>query len=619
MLTGRIRAQAVLLSVIPLAFLLLLLGLTIVLQWQTQDAAWWAEHSALVLNASDAVDNTLSDANTGVVSYLTTHRASGLARYRAARARMPAQLESLERIVADNPEQEARARRIASGTLSALQLLQQYLQLVQAGRMREAQTLDASPKTRALANDLAAAKAEFTRAERGLAIERFRSLRRSLGIFAAAVITFTLIGILITLLTTGRFGLRLAQRLVQLADNARVLGEGGNPALMGGNDEIADLDRVYQAMARRLRQEHHVASTLQRALLPQQIASLPGFEISTAYSPASEGADIGGDWYDAFPLSEELLALNVGDVAGSGLQAATIMGAVRQAMRTAARENPDPSVVFGIVNRMVCAEGWLVSGFFAVLDVRDRRLFYSSAGHPPPLLVSGDGEVRPLEADGLLLGVDPSAEFRTCEAALPENAMIVLYTDGLIEAERDLLKGASLLQAIVSGRQVRESKEPAREIQRLVFERVRQRDDSAILTVRALSQAAQPRTAWTFDATDPHAARRVRAEMVKFIASQNPQSDSSLAELVFGELAGNIAKHSGGPAKFSIERRDGCVVLRISDRGKAFDYNLRTHMDPFAEEGRGLFLVHTLARKMQIEHEDGWNTVTVLLPLHPDY
>ncbi len=290
------------------------------------------------------------------------------------------------------------------------------------------------------------------------------------------------------------------------------------------------------------------------------------------------------------------------------------MGAARQAIRTVAREHFSPSEVLGIVNRMVCAEGWLVSAFFATLDVPARRLRFSSAGHPPPLLVH-DGGISTLEAEGLILGVDATAEYQIAEMEMPEDALLVMYTDGLIEAERDLLQGAARLRQIVSDERVLESEEPAREIQTRVFEKITPRDDSAVLTVRSarVRTSGTERWVWTFDATDPGAARRVRGEMVRFIADNAPDSDLAVAELIFGELAGNVAKHSPGSAKLAVERRDGHVVLQMAAKGRPFKYEYRD-VSPFAEEGRGLFLVHSLAERVAIDRENGRNVVTVVLP-----
>ena len=605
--------QTLLLGVIPLVFLIALLALAIILQRQTQAAAWWASHSADVLSHSEGIQQAVSDLNGRAVSYRMERSARTLQAYGANRERVVTQTAELERLVADNAAQERRAQAIGAAVNDAVRVLDEFVADLRAGRVRAADALGASPQTQSIAGRLANTRLAFDGAERALAIRRFGTLGAWLGIYGNLVIGFTAIGILGTLLAMARFGVRLAQRLEQLAENARRLGAGENPAPLRGDDEIARIDRVYREMARRLRQERRVARTLQRALLPQELPTFEGVSVSTAYSPAAEGTEIGGDWYDAFAISDDLLAIGVGDVAGSGLKAATIMGAVRQATRTAARENPDPAGVLRSVNRMTCAEGWLVTAFFGIIDVRDGSLFYANAGHPPPFVCEDEGTV-PLDCTGLILGVDPDARFSTCEYRLQEGSMLVLFTDGMIEAERDVIKGLADLEKIAEDPAVRSAPSPARLIQRKVFERIRPHDDSAILALRVLhlGTASQRKLEWTFDARDAEQSHRVRAEMMAFITGQSPAADFSVAELIFGELAGNVARHTPGPAQFAVERRDGLIVLEISDYGRAFAYEHHA-IDPFAENGRGLFLVHELASGVRIERNGDRNTVTVSL------
>lgn len=555
--------------------------------------------------------------NAGMAAYVMQHRKDALDRFAAASARLPVEVHTLQRMVADNPAQSARANAVAAATFQASDIIHKYLGYMENGQLGKARALDNSAQVRAIVNRLNAAKSDFDQAERVLAIQRFGNLRARLRVYTIAIISITAAGIVITLLAGGSFGLRLVGRLMRLAENARLLGEGQNPDLIGGDDEIAALDLAYHDLALRLRREHRVASTLQRALLPQQTPQIPGVELSTAYSPAAEGAEIGGDWYDAFPLSDDLLAISVGDVSGSGLKAATIMGAVRQAIRTAARETTDAAAVLNTVNRLICSENWLVSAFFAMLDVRDGKVFFSSAGHPPPLLVPHDGEAVQLQCEGLLLGVDPAARFTACSAYVRAGDMLVLYTDGLVELRHNVLNGLRELERIVKSDRVRDALEPAQMIQDLVFEEMVPRDDSAVLTLRVidLREAPSPAaTRWTFDARDAQEARKVRREMVQFITGHLPHTDFSAAELIFSELAGNVAKHTTGNAELSVERRNGCVILKMTDRGGAFDYTAPDVVDPLAESGRGLFLVKQLSGGMRIDRNNGTNTVTVQLP-----
>ena len=151
----------------------------------------------------------------------------------------------------------------------------------------------------------------------------------------------------------------------------QLVGAGETPLTIEGADEIAQLDTVYREMALRIRQtvsereealeayrrEHIVASTLQRAMLPSALPLLPDIRFSASYSAASESQRVGGDFYDAFELPDGRVALTIGDVTGHGLEAAVIMGEIRQALRAASFESADPSAILDRASRLLIASG----------------------------------------------------------------------------------------------------------------------------------------------------------------------------------------------------------------------------------------------------------------------
>lgn len=149
--------------------------------------------------------------------------------------------------------------------------------------------------------------------------------------------------------------------------------------------------------------EHRVADRLQRALLPEKLPSIDGAEFFAAYRPASDEAEVGGDWFDAFALPNGRVAVSIGDVAGHGLEAAVIMGEVRQAIRTAAVAAESASAVLDYVNRIFLLRQSLgiVTAIFGIYDPATSELRYACAGHPPPLLALTSGPVRALPAGSL--------------------------------------------------------------------------------------------------------------------------------------------------------------------------------------------------------------------------
>ncbi|WP_225447176.1 PP2C family protein-serine/threonine phosphatase [Streptacidiphilus sp. PB12-B1b] len=194
-----------------------------------------------------------------------------------------------------------------------------------------------------------------------------------------------------------------------------------------------DNDRLHAQIAR-------IAERLQRSLLPD----LPQhglLDIAARYTPARDGAEVGGDWYDAFLLPDDTLTLIIGDVTGHDLKAAVSMSQVRNMLRGIACDRKEPPGK--ILARLDAANAILYPGqtltcLYALLDQPDPagpwHLDYAVAGHLPPLLVTREGGTRFLEQGrSLLLGVRPHRTRPQATELLPPGATVLLYTDGLIE------------------------------------------------------------------------------------------------------------------------------------------------------------------------------------------
>jgi len=196
--------------------------------------------------------------------------------------------------------------------------------------------------------------------------------------------------------------------------------------------------------ARRFRDEQHrrkemsreaqEARTIQQALLPKASPYIPGFAVS-AFS-ISAGA-VGGDWYDFIPMGEGRWALVLADVAGKGTAAALLMSATRGMLRSLAETSCTPSEVLTKLNRPLVEDfpaGRFVTMVYAVLDPARRKLLFASAGHLQPLLITGD-TARFVETEkGIPLGIGPG-DYSQLEVDLPQDARLVLYSDGITEAE----------------------------------------------------------------------------------------------------------------------------------------------------------------------------------------
>ena len=213
-----------------------------------------------------------------------------------------------------------------------------------------------------------------------------------------------------------------------------VLGRGAGRARFTETDVqmVEELGRrlaVGLANADDFAREHAIAETLQRSLLPDALPQIPGLDLAVRYLPATEGADVGGDWYDAFPLQGGRIGLVTGDVAGHSITSASIMGQVRSLLRGYAIDDPDPGRVLGRANTALAQllPDVLASAVYAVLDPATGDLTYANAGHPPPLLATGTGQAEYLDdTAGTMLGACPGTSFTTGHRLLQPGARLLL-------------------------------------------------------------------------------------------------------------------------------------------------------------------------------------------------
>jgi PAS domain S-box-containing protein len=184
--------------------------------------------------------------------------------------------------------------------------------------------------------------------------------------------------------------------------------------------------------------EHSVSGVLQRSVLPDVLPSMPGVDLGVVYLPATEGVDVGGDWYDAFALGDRVLGIVIGDVVGHNLASASAMNQVRNAVRALAVDDPDPGKVLTRTNSALARllPEALATVFYGVLDVGEGRLVYANAGHPPPVMTGSAGPRYLTGGGGLMLGVAGDASYEVATQDLPRGCGLLLYSDGLVEDRR---------------------------------------------------------------------------------------------------------------------------------------------------------------------------------------
>jgi PAS domain S-box-containing protein len=181
------------------------------------------------------------------------------------------------------------------------------------------------------------------------------------------------------------------------------------------------------------------ARALQENLLPPGMPDLPGFELAARYRAAGAGVDVGGDFYDVFPVGPDSWLLAIGDVQGKGPRAAAVTGLARYTIRAAASRGADSAEVIKSLNDALLREEGgrrFLTLVYATLDLAspEPRMTVANAGHPLPLVVRSDGNVDRIGEHGLLLGVATDLTLAEAPLTLNPGDALVLYTDGVIES-----------------------------------------------------------------------------------------------------------------------------------------------------------------------------------------
>ena len=394
-----------------------------------------------------------------------------------------------------------------------------------------------------------------------------------------------------------------------------VIASRGKGAFNGTTQKLANVlalqlaNALDQAML--FERTHRVADRLQRALLPDTFPHVPGAVFHAAYRPASDEAEVGGDWYDAFLLPDGRVAISMGDVAGHGLEAATVMGEIRHAMRSTAVSERSPAAVLQHINSVINLRKGIgmVTAIFAYYVPERRELTYAVAGHPAPVLTISDGFSGFLPGGGMPLGVEANIEANDWTITLPPRSCVIFYTDGMTEYSRDILAGeARLLEAGIRSF-ASDPDNPAIALQERIFDATINRDDAATLTLSCEDGPGSP--SMSFSAI-PLAAPIVRALLHRFCDEHEVPSQQRFALITaVGEAVANSVEHAYRG------EHPGYLYVRASAEGENITVDVEDHgrWRPFQrreERGRGIVLMHELMDSVRITSAQNRTVITLI-------
>lgn len=372
----------------------------------------------------------------------------------------------------------------------------------------------------------------------------------------------------------------------------------------------------------RERAQREFLQQLQEAVRPREPV-VDNVDLGVHYLPADPNAPSGGDLYDWQLLPDGDLHIVVVDVIGSGVSATKDALAVVHAVRVLALEG---CPIGQLVARTDTLLGGGHPGLVATLLIArytpsTGRMVVAGGGHPPVLVVSADGEVREVVAPGIAVGWPGAGSFEVAEIVLDRSELALFYTDGLVEARRDILAGLSDLKAAVA----ETATYPARHLPRVLVERALEgadrRDDTLALVLRRRAAPAGPRGR-LLDRFDhrfsPHlvavpVARHLFDEWLRYQGVEDVDREDLL--VVVSELCTNAVRSAGGKrSSLHLRARPDAdaLVIEVDDDGAGFDVALPSvdEVPPVEQlSGRGLFIVQSLVDQFDVSHTETGTTI----------
>ena len=254
-------------------------------------------------------------------------------------------------------------------------------------------------------------------------------------------------------------------------------------SLAGLVAQALDRARLYDA-------QHRLVHELQQALLPRTLPTLPGLEVTALCLPAGHGVEVGGDFYDVLRLDDSTAAAVIGDVEGHSVASAALMGQVRTAIHAHATAGATPDLVLSRTNQLLADldTELLVACLYAQIDLTGHQVTLASAGHVPPLLRVAPHHAYMLDVEpGPLLGIGAAVRYPVTATTLPNQAILALHTDGLVELPgSDVAHATSALAEHLAAADAHDLGHLADDLVRHAWPIGQHTDDVTVLLLRAV-------------------------------------------------------------------------------------------------------------------------------------
>jgi PAS domain S-box-containing protein len=377
-------------------------------------------------------------------------------------------------------------------------------------------------------------------------------------------------------------------------------------------DEYEELSRQFSEMAERQHAQRIVVDHLQQAVAPTA-PELEGTDMAVTYVASDPSSPTGGDLYDWHLLPNGELHVAVVDVLGHGVAATKDALTVIHTLRLVAVEGTALIDVVKRADELLSAQDSELVATVVVARYHPLTgaLRVVSGGHPPALVVGADGSVTQLAGTGGAIGWPAVGSDNVITTNLAVHESLVLYTDGLIEARKDILEGMDALVRHASD----VSQLPAADFANQLVERALagadRRDDTLALVLRRTRVTARPeRMRWRVEPGDRPGIRAARRGLHEWLQGQGADSDDPV--LVAAELLANAAVAARYGAVLTAEMDLDHVILEVTDDGSGSrDMDDRGHRlpDEDSERGRGLFLVRALSEEVTTMSVDGGTVV----------